>query len=594
MDRTSIDKKYIWNLEDIYKSDKDFKNDFNSLSEYLEKLENFKSNLAKDSNTLYNCLSLYDTLNQKFDKVYSYASLKHNENTKDAKYQSLYQKVIAFSSQFSSSVAFVYTEILSIDDNILNKYIEENEELKKYDIFIKEIIRNKKHILSQKEEELLGKLSDFSNSPSSIFKMYDNADISFNDVQDSNGKTHNLTHGNYILMLTSKDKVLRENAFKEMANQYIKNKNTLSEILLSNIKKDVFYKTVRKYNSSIQQALDEDNIDVSVYNNLIKSVDEGLPILQRYLSLKKKVLNLDEFHLYDCYLNVASESDKKVNYDDAVDIVLKALSVLGDKYIKDLKNGFDSRWVDVFETDGKRSGAYESQVYGVHPYVSLNYNSSIEDVSTIAHELGHAMHSYYTINTQPYIYANYKIFVAEVASTVNECLLSEYLIKNEKDKQTKIYLLNDFIEKIRLTIFRQTMFAEFEKIVHEKVENMESLTSDDMCNIYYELNKKYFGKDVIVDKEIEIEWARIPHFYNSFYVYKYATGMSAALAISSRIISGDNTTLTNYLEFLKKGDSQYPIDLLKAVGVDLSTDKPVKEAMKVFEEKVSELTELIN
>lgn len=591
--RSDIELRYKWNLSDIYKDDSCFYTDIDDLNSKLENVDKYKNKLDSNSTTLYTFLNMYESISQKFEKIYAYATLKYCEDTKNVTSQAMYQKANAEVSIFSSKFAFMNNVILNINDSKIDTFISQNSSLKKYKTFIDDIKRTRGHILSDKEETLLAKMNDLLRSSRNIFNSFNNADIKFNDVKDSKNVTHKLTHGNYIKMLKNSDRVLRKNAFLSMYSKYDAYKNTLAEIMLTNLKKDVFLKNARKYNSSLEYFLDQNNIDTKVYDNIIKAVDDSLPCLYNYFEIKKKYLKLDSMHLYDVYLNISNDVPKEINYNDAKDIVLNALSVLGVDYNRILKKALDSRWIDVYETGGKRSGGFSLQVYGVHPYILLNYNNTIDDVSTLAHELGHTIHSYYTINNQPYIYSNYSIFVAEIASTVNECLLSNYLLKNTTDKNTKIYLLSDYIERVRATIYRQTMFAEFEKIIHQKIEQGMSVTIDDLCSLYYTLNQKYFGSNVVIDEQIKMEWARIPHFYNSFYVYQYATGMSCAIYISNKILQNDQDFIAKYIDFLKSGNSMYPLDLLKKLGLDLSETDVFKQAMNVFKAKIIELKNLL-
>ena len=460
-----------------------------------------------------------------------------------------------------------------------------------YKRYFELIFRKEEHILDADKEELLAGVNDLSETPSDIFAMFNNADIRFDDITDKNGESHQLTHGKYTAYLRSKDRTLRENAFKKLYEKYGNYRNTLAAAYRGNLKQHNFYAKVRKYDSGMQYSLSDANIPVRVYNSLIDATHENIGLLHRYISLRKKVMDVSELHMYDLYVPMVSDVNMNIDYEEAKQIVIKGLAPLGEDYINELKGGLSGGWIDVYENEGKRTGAYSWGAYGTHPYVLLNHQNDLNSVFTLAHEMGHALHTYYSDANQPYIYAGYKIFVAEVASTCNEALLVNYLIKNSKSENEKKYLINYFLEQFRTTFFRQTMFAEFEKITHEKCAAGQTLTADVLCGIYKELNAFYFGEDAVIDDEIALEWARIPHFYTPFYVYQYATGFAAAVSISSAILSGNEDVLLGYRTFLKSGGSLDPIDLLKLCGVDMLTPEPVNEAMKVFESLLNQFSE---
>jgi oligoendopeptidase F len=442
--------------------------------------------------------------------------------------------------------------------------------------------------LSPEEEKILAETEILGESISDIFSMLNDADLRFPVVKDEDGSEVELTHGNFISFMQSKDRSVRKAAFNGMYDTYKKYINTFASTMSGNVKKDIFYTNTRKFNSSLEASLFDDNVDVSVYNNLIDTIHKRLNVLHRYVGIKKRFLGLDEMHMYDLYVPLIQEYDKYFTYEEAVDLVLTGLNHLGDEYINLLKKGFSSRWIDVYENRGKTSGAYSWGAYGVHPYVLLNFQGRLNDVFTIAHEMGHSLHTYYSNEAQPYVYAGYKIILAEVASTCNEAVLMDYLLKNSTDRMEKLYLLNHFLEEFRTTVFRQVMFAEFEKITHEMAEKGEALTAEALSQKYYELNKLYYGDDMVVDEEISCEWARIPHFYRSFYVYKYATGFSAAIAISRMIMNEGKAAVDRYKKFLKSGSSDYPLNILKKAGVDLSVAKPIDDALDVFEKMLDE------
>jgi oligoendopeptidase F len=591
--RDEIDVKYKWKLEDIYASDADWEKDFSKIRQMAADVGAYRGKLAKDMKTLLECLRVSDEMMALNDKLFVYARMRRDENNAEPKYQALTDRAMALGTEVYASVAFIVPEILSINEEVLKRSIDEVEGMGLYRQYFHELLRQKQHILSDREEELLALSAEISHAPSDIFTMFNNADIKFDFIKDENGEEVEVTKGRYIKFLESKDRRVREDAFHALYKSYTAMKNTLAASFNNNIKSDKFYATVRKYESSRSASLDADNVPVSVYDNLIDTVNRNLPLLHRYLRLRKKALSLDELHMYDLYVPIVEEPPKKYSYEDALDVVLKGLAPMGCGYLTDLENAFKSGWIDVYENQGKTSGAYSWGTHLTHPYVLLNYQGTINDVFTLAHEMGHALHSYYTNKTQPYIYSEYKIFVAEVASTVNESLLIHYLLANTADGKEKAYLLNHYLEEFRGTLFRQTMFAEFEKLTHAMVQNGEALTAEELCRVYRGLNEKYFGAEVTLDSEIDMEWSRIPHFYSGFYVYKYATGISAATSLSQQILKEGTPAVERYTNFLKSGGSDYPLELLKKAGVDLSEPKPVEDALKVFESILNELEKSI-
>jgi len=591
--RDEIDVKYKWKLEDIYANDSEWEKDFKRIRQMSGEMAAYKGTFASDMNKLVECLKLCDDMLSLNDKLFVYAKMRRDENNAVSKYQALTDRAMALSTEVYASVSYIVPEIISIDETLLKKSINEVEGLSLYRQYIYELLREKPHILSDREEELLALSSEVAHAPSDIFTMFNNADIKFAYIKDENGEEVEVTKGRYVKFLESRDRRVRQDAFHTLYHSYSAMKNTLASSLSNSIKKNRFYSTVRKYDSSLSAALDSDNVPASVYDNLIETVDKNLPLLHRYLKLRKKALKLDELHMYDLYVPIVEEPPKQIHYEESLDIVAKALAPMGCSYLEDLDMALKSGWIDVYENQGKTSGAYSWGTHLTHPYVLLNYQGTINDTFTLAHEMGHAMHSYYTNRTQPYIYSEYKIFVAEVASTVNESLLIHYLLRNTGDKKEKAYLLNHYLEEFRGTLFRQTMFAEFEKITHSIVEGGGALNSEEFCRIYRELNQKYFEPEVVVDHEIDMEWSRIPHFYNSFYVYKYATGISAAASLSQQILREGNPAVERYTNFLKSGGSDYPLELLKKAGVDLSEPKPVEDALKVFESILGELEKLL-
>lgn len=591
--REDIDPKYKWRLEDIYAGDAEWENDFRKVRQMSTEIASFKGRLADSMETLLECFRLSEEMMALNDKLFVYARMRRDENNAEPKYQALTDRAMALGTEVYAAIAFIVPEVISIEEGVLRKGINEVDGMAIYRQYINELLRQKKHILSDREEELLALSAEIAHAPSDIFSMFNNADIKFGFIKDENGDEVEVTKGRYIKFLESRDRSVREDAFHTLYRSYISMKNTLAASLNNNIKANKFYATVRKYGSGLESSLDNDNIPVSVYDNLIGTVDRSLPMLHRYLRLRKKALKLNDLHMYDLYVPIVEEPPRHYSYEEALDIVTKGLAPMGCGYLSDLETAFRSGWIDVFENQGKTSGAYSWGTHLTHPFVLLNYQGTINDVFTIAHEMGHALHSFYTNKTQPYIYSEYKIFVAEVASTVNESLLINYLLANTTDKKEKAYLLNHYLEEFRGTLFRQTMFAEFEKITHGKIESGEALPAQELCRIYRGLNEKYFGPEVILDDEIDMEWARIPHFYNSFYVYKYATGISAAASLSQQILREGIPAVERYTNFLKSGGSDYPLELLKKAGVDLSQPKPVEDALKVFESILEELEKSI-
>lgn len=582
-----------WNLKDIYETKKDWELECEALELKLNENQKYIGKLNISSKNLANCLNWYEETLVLFEKIYGYASLNNFRSSLDSISQELMSKISLIENEVNTATAFIEPEILNIDENILKDYINSNAKLEKYRVYIDEIIRFKPHILNKNEEELLGLVASVATSPARIYNTFVNSDIKYPDILDKIGNKHKLSATNYISYMVSEDEVLRKNAFFGIYNTLKTYENTFFSMISGNINKVMLYKNSRKYNSSLSKAMFADNLPVEIYENVISEVNKKLPILYKYYGIKKKLLNLEKFHIYDVYTKLPYDLDIDATYDNAKNVVKEALLPLGEEYIVLVDMVFNNSWIDVYENTGKRSGACVLNIYSVHPYMLLNHTNKFNDITVIAHEMGHAIHSYKSSKKQSYLNSNYKIFIAEIVSTVNECLLSEYLINTSKTKEEKIIYLTDYIEKIKSTIFRQTMFAEFEKIIYEKVENKEVLSTKILNEVYYDLNKKYFGENVELNQEIEIEWARIPHFYNEYYVYKYASGMCAALNIVSSILSGDKEVLKEYLLLLEKGCSEYPLELLQKVKVDFNTSKPFEMALNMFEAKVDELEKLI-
>lgn len=592
--RSEADEKYMWNMKDMYENDGLWEDDVKEAESLINGMPAYIKVMDESPKNLLSLLE-YDTeISKKLEKIYVYANQKSHEDMGESKYQDMAGRAQNLMVKYQMQSAPVTPAIMKIGRKKISEYTEADNNpngLPLYKRYFELIFRKEEHILDADKEELLAGVNDLSETPSDIFAMFNNADIRFDDITDKNGESHQLTHGKYTVYLRSKDRTLRENAFKKLYEKYGNYRNTLAAAYRGNLKQHNFYAKVRKYDSGMQYSLSDANIPVRVYNSLIDATHENIGLLHRYISLRKKVMDVSELHMYDLYVPMVSDVNMNIDYEEAKQIVIKGLAPLGEDYINELKGGLSGGWIDVYENEGKRTGAYSWGAYGTHPYVLLNHQNDLNSVFTLAHEMGHALHTYYSDANQPYIYAGYKIFVAEVASTCNEALLVNYLIKNSKSENEKKYLINYFLEQFRTTFFRQTMFAEFEKITHEKCAAGQTLTADVLCGIYKELNAFYFGEDAVIDDEIALEWARIPHFYTPFYVYQYATGFAAAVSISSAILSGNEDVLLGYRTFLKSGGSLDPIDLLKLCGVDMLTPEPVNEAMKVFESLLNQFSE---
>ncbi|MBO9604348.1 MAG: oligoendopeptidase F [Paenibacillaceae bacterium] len=588
--RSEVNPENKWNLEDIYASQADWDRDYAAVKEKLKSVASYQGKLH-DAAALKACFALEDKISEMTEKLYVYANMKHHEDTAEPAYQALSEKSKKLSVETGEATSFITPEILSLSDEQLAALVADPS-LSFYKRTLQETIREKAHILSKQEEALLAQVGNIAQAPSTIFGMLNNADMKFPKVKNENGEEIELTHGRYIQFLESKNRDVRKAAFEAMYATYSKQKNTIGATLNANITKNVFYAHARKYPSVLEMSLFGDNISPEVYTNLIDTIHESLPLLHRYFKLRKKLLKVDELHMYDLFAPLVDEFKMDITYDEAKAKVAESLKPLGQNYLNILQEGFDKGWIDIYENEGKRSGAYSWGAYGTHPYVLLNHKDNLNSMFTLAHEMGHAIHSYLSDSTQEYRYAQYTIFLAEVASTLNEALLMHNLLGNTTDPKEKMYLLTYYADQFRTTVFRQTMFAEFEKITHEKAEQGESLTPQELSAIYYELNKKYHGEDMVVDKDIEMEWARIPHFYNSFYVYKYATGFSAATSFAKQILDEGQPAVDRYLGFLKSGGSDYSIEILKRAGVDMSSPEPIKQAMSVFKELIEQMEQL--
>lgn len=590
--RNDIDIKYRWNLEEMYSNDKLWEKDIETAEKLTQEFLNRKGSVMKSSSSLLASLRAMEEIDILLEKAFVYARMRMDEDNRDSKRQKNLDMITSTLAKLGSDLSFFIPEILEASEAKIREFMSEEQGLDQYSHMLETLLRNQSHVLSEAEENILASLSQVNSAPHVIFNMLNNADMKFGEIVDEKGNSVELTHGNYITMMQSHNRDVRKNAFEKIYQTYEKLINTISSTYAYSVKNDVVRSQIRKYPSARNASLYPDNIPESVYDNLVKVVNDNLTNLHRYMSLRKKVLGIENQHMWDVYVPLVELPENEYPFEDGVDIVLKALSPLGNDYCNALKNGIDSRWIDVYETPGKTSGAYSFGSYNSMPYSLINYTDTLNDVFTLIHEMGHSMHSYYTRKTQPYTYGDHSIFTAEVASTVNESLLIKYLLENEKDIEVRKYLINFYLEQFRATLFRQTMFAEFEHMCHDYVENNGSLTPSWLNEEYEKLNQKYYGNSIEKDEYIKYEWARIPHFYRAYYVYQYATGFSAATSLSKRILEGGEKERDDYLKFLSLGSSKYPVDLLKIAGVDMTSTKPVSEAMQTFNTLLDELERL--
>ncbi|MCL9663164.1 oligoendopeptidase F [Paenibacillus hunanensis] len=588
--RSEVAPEHCWNLNDMFADQQAWAKAYDELKAMLPEADKLKGKLST-AQAVKEAFELEDRVSMQIERLYVYAHMHQDEDTTNPTYQALTQKAKKLSVDVSQALSFVTPEILSLSDEELEQLLEAPE-LQAYRFTLQEMKREKAHILTEAEEALLAQVGNLSQAPQTIFGMLNNADLKFPSIIDENGNEVELTHGRYVQFLESPHREVRERAFKAMYSTYARQKNTIAATLTANVNKNMFYSRVRKYPSVLEMSLYGDNIPKDVYTNLIDTIHESLPIMHRYMELRKKLLGVDELHMYDLFAPLVEEFNMDITYEQAKQIVADGLKPLGEDYLNSLNKGYNEGWIDVYENEGKRTGAYSWGAYGTHPYVLLNHKDNLNSMFTLAHEMGHALHSYYSDNALSYRDAQYTIFLAEVASTTNEALLMDYLLKKSTDPKEKMYLLTYYADQFRTTVFRQTMFAEFEMIVHARSEAGESLTPQDLSQIYYDLNVKYHGEGMTVDQDIEMEWARIPHFYNSFYVYKYATGFSAATSFSKQILEEGQPAVDRYLGFLKSGGSDYSINILAKAGVDMSIPEPIREAMSVFESLISEMEQL--
>ena len=591
--RADVDKAYTWAIEDIYPTDEAWAADLAKLKAVPARLVTYKGRLSESGDTLLEFLQLSDEIMVLLDSLFNYAQRKSDEDTAVAKYQAMIGQVTSAFVEINTVGSFDTPEIIAIPDERMNELYNEQPALELYRLNIERIRRKKAHVLSESEERIMALAGDAMRTPENIYSMFNDADLKFPDAVDKDGGSHQVTHGSYIpLMMQTADRALRKSAFESMYHTYDIFKNTMAATLSAQIKSVQFSAKARKYDSSLQQALENNEVPTEVYTNLIQAVHDNMHYMYDYVALRKKLLGVDELHFYDLYAHMVPDVDMKITFEEAKETVLKALAPMGEDYLAIMREGFENRWIDVFENEGKASGAYSAGAR-VHPFVMLNHKDTLNCMFTLAHEMGHAIHSYLSNKTQPVAYSEYVIFVAEVASTCNEALLMQYLLKTTEDKKQKAYLINYFLEQFRTTLYRQTMFAEFELKINELVASGESLTAEGLCEMYKDLNKLYFGDGIVLDDEIALEWARIPHFYYNYYVYQYATGYSAAIALSTRILKEGAPAVKDYLGFLSGGCSKDPISLLKGAGVDMAAAAPINEALSLFGSLIGQMEELM-
>lgn len=591
--RSDVPKEYTWAVEDLYASDDEWRQDLEKIKGMIPRIETYQGKLGESADNLLDFLKLQDEIAVLIDRFANYSMRKADEDTKNTTYQGFKDQTTGVYVAISSALSFAEPEILEIPDAVLNEFYEKQPGLNQYRRFLNDILRKKAHILSDAEEKILAAAGDLAQSPDDIFSLLNDADMTYESVTDIEGNRLPVTHASFIPLMQNYDRNVRKDAFESLYKTYAEHKNTSAAILSAQMKQLNFFSRMRKYNSPLEAALDANNVDPQVYRNLIDAVHENMDSMYKYVRLRKKLLKVDALHMYDLYVPIVANADRDIPFTEAKENIREALSVLGDDYVALLDEGFHNRWIDIYENEGKHSGAYSSGCY-VHPYVLLNYKNNLDSEFTTAHEMGHALHSYLSNKNQPVVDAEYVIFVAEVASTCNEALLMQYLLKKTTNKKERAYLINYFLEQFRTTLYRQTMFAEFELKMSELIQNGESINSESACKVYHDLIDLYFGKDIVHDAKIDLEWARIPHFFYNFYVYQYATGFSAAIALSQKILSEGEPAVKAYKEnFLSAGCSKDPVSILKDAGVDMSTKKPIEDALRLFDSLIDELADLM-
>ena len=591
--RSEVREEDTWNVKDMYESVEDWEKELTAIRSIVDKVAEYEGKVVESAGSLLAVLSGLAEAGEKLGLAFNYAERLFDEDQTNTAHQAMNAKAYSAYAEMESRVAFVDPEIIAAPQELLERYYEESDKLPLYRKQIEEIRRRKAHCLSAEMEKLLAMTAEMSQTPADAFSILSNADLVLPEIVDENGEKVRLTSGRYGQFIQSADRRVRKDAFEAMYSTYKQFLNTFASLYNGNVKQQIFQAKARKYASTLEAAVDANHVSPDVYQNLIETVSQNLDKMHRYVSLRKKCLGTEDLHMYDIYTPMIPDMAKTISFEEAKETVLKALAPLGEDYVAKVKEGFENRWIDVYENQGKRSGAYSAGAYGCHPYVLLNYNGTLDDVFTLAHEMGHAMHSYYSNETQPYIYAEYKIFVAEVASTCNEILLMEYLLEHTTDQKERAYLLNHYLDSFKGTVYRQTQFAEYEMLTNRMSEEGESLNADNLSNLYLELNKKYYGNEIVSDDEIAYEWARIPHFYYNFYVYQYATSYCAAYSVVHKILEEGAPAVERYKKFLSSGCSQAPVELLKIAGVNLETPAPIQDALDAFGKIIDEMTVLV-
>ncbi|MGZ3644382.1 MAG: oligoendopeptidase F [Ktedonobacteraceae bacterium] len=593
MKRSDIGKEFTWDLESIYPTDDSWEDSFKKIEQGLPELEALKGTLAQNGSTLLKVLQARDELYEELETLLVYASMRKDEDTTNSVYLGMFDRAMQLYVRASTVISYIEPEILALPQMTLDTYVQETAGLGLYRQQLDDINRNRPHVRSAEVEAVLAAAGEISEVPDSIFSMIDNADLKLPYIHNEQGEEVPLTKGNYLVYIRSTDRNVRKEAFEGMHGTFLKQRNTIAATLGGQVKGSLFFTRQRGFGSSRERALSRYNIPVSVYENLVETVSEHSHLLNRYMKLRKRLLQLDELHMYDLYVPIVKETADEISYEEACETVASALAPLGQNYTSILRQAFKDRWIDVYETPGKRGGAYSGGGYKTHPFILLNFQNKLDSMYTLAHELGHSMHSYFTRSHQPFQYGDYTIFVAEVASTLNEGLLTEYLLRNTDEPEVRLSILNHSLEGLRGTLFRQTMFAEYEQQIHSQAEQGQPLTADSLSAMYRALNEKYYGGEAVIDELIDIEWARIPHFYYNFYVYQYATGISAASALVQQILQEGQSAVQRYLTFLSSGSSDYSIELLKKAGVDMTSPEPVRQALQLFDSHLTQMEKLL-
>ncbi len=591
--RSEVREEDTWDLRDMYATKEDWEKELREIGVLTSVLEQMEGKVTASADNLFHTLEQAAKAEQKVDLAFSYAERLFDQDQKNTEHQAMSRKMYSLYTDYSSRTAFIVPEILATEEAVLEGYFAEKPELSLYRIQIREIQRTKAHSLPAEQEKLVAMTGEMAQTPDQVYSIINNADFVYPEIKNAQGEMVRLTHGNFIPLEESADRRVRKDAFENFYSVYRQFANTLAALYSGQVKKQIFYAKARKYPSSLEAAVDANNVPSKVYESLLETVGANLDKMHRYVRLRKKCLGVDELHMYDVYTPMIADAAREISFGEAKDTVLTALAPLGQDYVAKVKEGFENRWIDVYENEGKRSGAYSAGSYGAHPYVLLNYNNTLDNMFTLAHEMGHAMHSWYSNENQPSVYSQYRIFVAEVASTCNEILLMEHLLANTTDKKERAYLLNHYLDSFKGTVYRQAMFAEFEMRTSRMAEQGESLTAENLCSVYRELNEKYYGPDMISDPEIAYEWARIPHFYYNFYVYQYATGFSAAVSIAQSILKEGAPAVERYKKFLSGGCSMPPVELLRIAGVDMEDPAPVQKALDVFGRILDEIEALV-